>query len=189
MDYAGRTTWDETVRREGSWQHRLRGSGHPAFELMGSWSGWRMIGDVTWADEAIESVGVVHGLDDPLEGPTVHVHTATLPAGTVAESLLARADLRLHDGPRRGPSRGELTPLEGVTVNVEGAQVAATQGIETAKGWLIEVVTDEATIYVEGHGLRRDEALRTHGLQHVADLEPLFTERLELLRQWRGDGT
>lgn len=186
MDYAGRTSWAETVRREGSWQQRLRDSKHPAFEFLGTWPGWRMIGDVTWVDETVEGVGVVHGLGDALEGPTVHVHTTTLPSGTMAESLLARADLRLHDGPRRGPVGVGLTPLEGVTVEVEGAQRSALRGIETADGWLIEVAIDEATVYIEGHGLPRDETLRGHGLRRVVDFEPLFAERLQLLRRMRG---
>lgn len=145
-----------------------------------------MIGDVTWVDEAVEGVGVVHGLGDPLKGPNVHVHTTTLPSEAMAESLLARADLRLHDGPRRGPIGVDLTPLEGVTVEVEGAQRRALRGIETANGWLIEVATDEAIVYIEGHGLPRDETLWGHGLGRVADFEPLFAERLQLLGRMRG---
>ena len=189
MDYAGRTSWAETVQREGSWQQRLRDSGHPAFELTGSWPGWRMIGDVTWVNEAVESVGVAHGLGDPLDGPTVHVHTTTLPSETMAESLLARADLRLHDGLRRDSSDVGLMPLEGVTVEVEGTRLTALRGIETANGWLIEVATDGPTVYIEGHGLPRGETLRVHGLRQVAGFEPLFAERLELLRRLRGGDT
>lgn len=183
MQFAGRISWEEAVEREQAWQDRLAAANHPAYGLGPHWTGPRMVGDVHFVGDAIESVGLAHG--DPTEGeaPLIHVHTTRIAAERIDDTAARRSGLFPRATaavavPAFAPVGHEF---------VVAGQPRAAEGVAAADGWLIRVAAQPGvTVHVEGHRIELARFAREHTLVEVNDLAPYFEGRLSMLRNARG---
>lgn len=182
MEFAGRISWEETVEREQAWFARLGAANHPAYGLGPRWTGLRMVGDVHFVGDGIESVGLSHG--DPTEGeqPLIHVHATRITPERIDDMIARRSGLF----PRMTSSAVPAFAPVGHDLVVD-VQPPAADGVATSDGWLVRVAAQPGvTVYVEGHRIELARFAREHTLVEVDDLAPYFAGRLSMLRNARG---
>jgi hypothetical protein len=183
VQFVGRLSPEEFWARYADMEERVRATAGilPCYGLTG-WSGLRMIGDWTWENDRLVTVGLVHGAPDP-PGPLLHVHTTLRdPRSDVGALRMAAA------GPPRAEDdrfrRYELDADDGerITIAVDTATIRFTLW-GAGDAWWAAGHDDQYGLVLEGRRIRVDEVR----LERVYDLEPYLAGRRAYLRQRRGE--
>jgi hypothetical protein len=185
VEFAGRISWEQLMERELGWHDALRAANHPAYGLGGNWTGPRMLGDVHFVGDDIESVGLAHGDPTDRATPLIHLHTTLLDPAR-ADELVARRSELFPPGTSRTPATAPpFDPLSHEPV-FEGQPLPA-HGITAASGWVVRVAPEPGvTVYIEGHNIELSRFVHEHTSVRIADLTPYLEGRLTMLRDaWR----
>jgi hypothetical protein len=100
MEFSGPVARQVAAAFEHQVAERLVASGHPAYGLGDTWTGPRMLGDVHFVGENVDSVGLAHGDAAAEHGPLFHVHTTRVRSDDLDRVFAARSELApgVYDG-------------------------------------------------------------------------------------------
>lgn len=178
MEFSGPVDRQVAAAFEHQVAERLVASGHPAYGLGDTWTGPRMLGDVHFVGENVDSVGLAHGDAADEHGPLVHVHTTRVRSDDLDRVFAARSELvpGVYDGQQVPPFM-----QQDVRLCVDD-EARACAGFVVDEGWLVRVETDtDATLYIEARRVDLAQFASQQIILTIDDLAPYIEGRQQFL--------